>query len=1374
MRYLVYVTDNALENARSLGMTSILQKEVEKIKTIQSIGTWYHATLNHRHIIKKYYAKRRIIAYTRYFPEDHTTVVCIIAILVRSSAAYVQNFTHYKTDVPNPEPFCQQFLPPDDVLRQYIAGQLNSVLPLRPPDGIEYEFLIKATSSEDYGAVFLESDYWYEQTLTKVFHSHYRHHFYDLVYRSINTREEYRDNHYQILEVTKESGKLRYKLLYAILESGDIYLIAPLVRQSEEEEDRIREQYAPKLDAISGIMDEKQQRNEVSRFSRRCYPQLMLIEEAWWYDIEENAAGNLALSDEENSILRSVLDIHSQPRFPLFINGRPGSGKTTILQYLFATYIHFYLHALFKGYFGEINESGNYSEIKPPLYLTYSPELLESARNATRQILAFNSEHNIQISGDADFKLDDPLVDDVLERSFAEFHSFLLSLLPEDMQRQFPADKRIDYARFRQLWHAHSQRHPSPQIRKLSPEIVWHVIRTYIKGMSGSSDPQDNGDYLDFEDYEELPREQKTVTTETYKLVYGIWESWYTSLSREGYWDTQDLARTLLNYSDLELARYPVIFCDEAQDFTSVEQELILQLSLYTRRQVDPNHLKHVPFAFAGDPYQTLNPTGFNWEALKARFHERILQALDHTGRAKLDFNYHELSFNYRSTNNIVKLCNLIQLVRGILFGAKVNPQKTWQDDPDSPMPVYFNIADPNTLQQLKSQQELVIILPCYEGEEMAYVAQDADLRQIVINDDDSPRNFLSAMSAKGLEFQRVALYKFGDECHRLYPALFNPLEKRSYGRINEETLLPYQYFINRLYVAASRAKRRLIIVDTTEGIKQMWTRQSLGQFEKLLSFYPNPEASWSDSDLQYVQEGIPTSWEDDRDNPLEIAEALYRGGEENDPYRLKLAAANFRRAGQETKAKACDARRLEIEGDYEKAGLVYVEINQPDKARDCWWRSHAYKHLMNETSFINMPEQRAAHFMLSKRRPADCTNFLDFLYQEMQGTNSKSLVADPRWREIVSELVKSLANLHSGSKLDWKTIHAQLSIIHERGLSFPNSSEWAEIALRAQEYSHAAALLETLGINDHRYKDARARSQPYPANLRWYWETRSYQHIIDLYKTHQDVKLNDNDAEIVITAHIAERQHEQLIELFTQYRQAGQFSKWFQSLRDLRRLPLSLAEQLIPLFILYEKWSEALNFVKKSRVSETDRTTLHAAFIGQIARRFSTAHSARSEIGDYLREMLLDTSWTNLVSITIAGAAFERAGKLKDCLPFYEQVWEKAMIPATPEEIQFARERWLKCKQKLQMRRDTRTGPRPRIGTVDEVEKFSKEWGIDLSKLPPYPVVDEKASSRPILTDAKRQAILMLGQNNMPPSLIAEALTLTVDEVEHVLNGKD
>jgi hypothetical protein len=68
---------------------------------------------------------------------------------------------------------------------------------------------------------------------------------------------------------------------------------------------------------------------------------------------------------------------------------------------------------------------------------------------------------------------------------------------------------------------------------------------------------------------------------------------------------------------------------------------------------------------------QTLNPTGFDWAAVQAGFHEKIVQSLDPLGDSQLQFNYQPLGFNYRSSKSIVGFCNVIQLLRGVLFGKK-------------------------------------------------------------------------------------------------------------------------------------------------------------------------------------------------------------------------------------------------------------------------------------------------------------------------------------------------------------------------------------------------------------------------------------------------------------------------------------------------------------------------------------------------------------------------------------------------------------------------------------------------------------------------------------------------------------------------------
>jgi len=75
-----------------------------------------------------------------------------------------------------------------------------------------------------------------------------------------------------------------------------------------------------------------------------------------------------------------------------------------------------------------------------------------------------------------------------------------------------------------------------------------------------------------------------------------------------------------------------------------------------------------IPIVFAGDPFQTIKPTGFNFKYLKALVYDSYF---DKSG-AKLKLNYQELSFNYRSINDIIRFSNLIQILRGVLFKIEI------------------------------------------------------------------------------------------------------------------------------------------------------------------------------------------------------------------------------------------------------------------------------------------------------------------------------------------------------------------------------------------------------------------------------------------------------------------------------------------------------------------------------------------------------------------------------------------------------------------------------------------------------------------------------------------------------------------------------
>lgn len=54
--------------------------------------------------------------------------------------------------------------------------------------------------------------------------------------------------------------------------------------------------------------------------------------------MEKESKSNLVLTEEQVQVVAS-----NEPNYPLFISGRAGSGKSTVLQYLFAEVLLRYL-----------------------------------------------------------------------------------------------------------------------------------------------------------------------------------------------------------------------------------------------------------------------------------------------------------------------------------------------------------------------------------------------------------------------------------------------------------------------------------------------------------------------------------------------------------------------------------------------------------------------------------------------------------------------------------------------------------------------------------------------------------------------------------------------------------------------------------------------------------------------------------------------------------------------------------------------------------------------------------------------------------------------------------------------------------------------
>lgn len=190
-----------------------------------------------------------------------------------------------------------------------------------------------------------------------------------------------------------------------------------------------------------------------------------------------------------------------------------------------------------------------------------------------------------------------------------------------------------------------------------------------------------------------------------------------------------------------------------------------------------------------------------------------------------------------------------------------------------------------------------MIVLPCEYNQEEEFVKNDKILSQL--KDIPDRPLFLSSMAAKGLEFHRVWIYKFGDNCTDGFARTFSK-------EIPYDEQLKYEYFLNKLYVAVTRARKDLIIIDTEKGEQKLWS----------LTTKINIPENYEDKIESITYGNHYGLSEFGQSDPLEMARQL---SQKDDPKLLRQASDFYRRAGEEKDALLYEAKALELEGNFKK-----------------------------------------------------------------------------------------------------------------------------------------------------------------------------------------------------------------------------------------------------------------------------------------------------------------------------------------------------------------------------------------------------------------------------------------------------------------------
>lgn len=875
------------------------------------------------------------------------------------------------------------------------------------------------------------------------------------------------------------------------------------------------------------VLDSVQNVDDLARYARRSYPNYLVADPEIWLQLEQESEANLALSGEEEELLHEM-------QFPAFINGRAGSGKSTMLHYAFAYYCSLYLKQ--KHHLEQ--DGGRQEPILTPLFLTYSDRLTDRAKLVVRRIL---SSHSHYIDHQQTY-LKPELLDD-LEDCFQPFQRFLLEQLSPEEREKFPPHRYISFHRFKQFF-THSfnnYRHSS--------ETCWHVIRTYIKGFDFSEEMENNtaasNRFLSWEEYRhEVYESHKSLSDDDFQEIYeNVWP-WYQNKQIEhSYWDDQDLVRTILLkivHHQHRCPHYAAIFCDESQDFTRIELQIILRLSTWTQyRLLPPVH--SLPFAFAGDPMQTLNPTGFDWTSFRASFYDRILQPLDPKNQIGLcgqDYNFlRELRQNYRSTASLVHFSNVVHLWRRIFFNmSSLQPQIPWWPD-DAMAPPQQAIIGKNLMAlELKkmAQEGVMFLLPCDEGGELDFLRQYPFGPDIFPDlDHGVPPNVYTSVAVKGMEFSPVIIFGFGDYFAQEFANRSLP------DFLTRPKDLKLEYFLNKLYVAVSRSTRILGIVDAPRGNQVLWG--CIGQAKDKQTWLDQLPASRSSSDGPTERQ----IWEThichlrgsfnthlfQNENPLEYARAFLSSGlERQDAQFLTSAAYYFEQAQQLPEVNYCQAWLQRLGNDLKAAGEQFMAITglqEPnlDPIQDAWhcfWQGQHWPELLDW--YQRYPEraqsswQAVAQYML-KGKTKDKTKlstqikrFTKFLQTTFPTASSwAGHRHDSSWKEVLHHYSQDITLLLEQDGLDVSTLKQWQSLLAnmaEAGFEHDaNLALAARCAYLYQDYGAAVANWEQCQqarYSEHKdYYDAKAQvATTIPDKVRWLNLAQKLVEIVELWQT--------------------------------------------------------------------------------------------------------------------------------------------------------------------------------------------------------------------------------------------------------------------------------
>ena len=458
--------------------------------------------------------------------------------------------------------------------------------------------------------------------------------------------------------------------------------------------------------------------------------------------------------------------------------------------------------------------------------------------------------------------------------------------------------------------------------------------------------------------------------------IYRIAEYYQDRLQQTSQYDEIDLTRAALQYLDQHDGRfrYDLVVCDEVQDLTDMQLALLFALAADPLRTV-----------LTGDPKQIINPSGFRWEEVRARYYERGLPVPEVIN----------LSINFRSVGNIVGLANgVLALKRSLVGLASGEIAERWTFRGRPPLLV-DGVAERELLGAIRlGGAGQVVLVRTAEERDRLRAALDTEL-VFTIND------------SKGLEFDAVLLWRFADA-----DGSASTWRRIAQERHHQEADRPHiRHELSLLYVAVTRARNTLVIWDGRDA-SAIWGIEQLaghvfrsGDAAALTTLWQrvSTPAEWeAQGDYFLDREHFAAAEECFRNAQAHAKEALARAHRlerEGDHRgaadlfarhgRVERAAVNlerheafleasraWRRAGDEIRALTCEAQHFEAIGRYVKAAARWQRLGDTERMVNNWERAGEHRRLADHYLGQDRSGQAARHLRLAGDHAAAAVQF--------------------------------------------------------------------------------------------------------------------------------------------------------------------------------------------------------------------------------------------------------------------------------------------------------------------------------------------------------------------------------------------------------------